>query len=149
MLSFLKRIALIATCGVITVSCYAQSTTTTPVKKTTSAKPSLSPEKSKMLCKAWKLDSISEYGVDNKASGKQVNDAITFVADGTFFITLDGVASTGTWTYASGRINTVTKNPDNTYSFKILGLSDNCLMLDFQYPAPDLSRAKFTYSPKK
>lgn len=141
----LKQLLFITLCF-FAMPVFAQNTTHT---KKASAGSSLSDEKSKMLCKAWKLDSLSEYGVDNAASGKQVNDGITFVADGSFFLTLDGVASTGTWTYASGRINTVTKNPDNTYSFKLVGVSDNCLMLDFQYPAPDLSRARFTYSPKK
>jgi hypothetical protein len=141
----LKQLLFITICF-LAIPVFAQNTTKT---KKAPAGSSLSPEKSQMLCKPWKLDSISEYGVDTKASGKQVNDGVTFVADGSFFLTLDGVASTGTWTYAGGRINTVTKNPDNTYSFKILGLSDNCLMLDFQYPAPDLSRAKFIYSPKK
>lgn len=147
MLSLIKRVAFISICFFIVSPAFAQSITT---KKAPAAKSAgLSPEKSQMLCKAWKLDSISEYGVDNKASGKQVNDGVTFTADGNFFITLDGVASSGTWTYSGGRINTVTKSPDNTYSFKILGLSGTCLILDFQYPAPDLSRAKFTYSPKK
>lgn len=143
---FLKKLPFILIACFFTMPVFAQNTTHT--KKTPSGS-SLSPERSQMLCKAWKLDSISEYGVDNKASGKQANDAITFVADGSFFLTLDGVASTGTWTYVSGRIDTVTKNPDNTYSFKMVGLSDNCLILDFQYPAPDLTRARFTYSPKK
>jgi hypothetical protein len=147
MLSFIKRIAFVSICFFIVSPAFAQSTTT---KKTSAPKSAgLSPEKSQMLCKAWRLDSISEYGVDNKASGKQINDGITFVADGSFFITLDGVSSTGTWTYTGGRINAAIKNPDNNYSFKIVGLSDKCLILDFQYPAPDLSRAKFTYSPKK
>jgi hypothetical protein len=141
-----KLLPLILMSCLFAMPVFAQNTTHT---KKASAGSSLSPEKSQMLCKAWKLDSISEYGVDNKASGKQANDGVTFVTDGSFFLTLDGVASTGTWTYAGGRINTVTKNPDNTYSFKLTGLSDNCLILDFQYPAPDLSRAKFTYSPKK
>jgi hypothetical protein len=145
----LKRIALIATCGVITVSCYAQSTTT-PVKKTTSAKQTaLTPEKSKMFCKAWKLDTISEFGVDNKAKGKEANDGITLVADGSLFLTQEGVTSTGTWTYAGGRINTVTTSPDNKLSFKVMSISDARMVLEYQNPAPDLSRIQYTYSLKK
>jgi hypothetical protein len=147
MLSFSKHVIIVI--GFLTtLPAFSQNTVTTK-KAPPIGGASVSPDRSKMLCKAWQLDSISEYGVDNKANGKQVNDAATFVEDGTFFITLDGVTSTGTWAYAGGRINTVTKSPDNTYSFKILGLSDNCLILDFQYPAPDLTRATFTYSPKK
>jgi hypothetical protein len=146
-MKFLKLLPLLLIGWFFAMPVFAQNTTT-HTKKASSGS-SLSLEKSQMLCKAWKLDSISEYGVDSKAAGKRANDGITFVADGSFFITLDGVASTGSWTYSGGRITAVVKNPDNTYIFKLTGVSDNCLILDFQYPAPDLSRAKFTYSPKK
>ena len=102
-----------------------------------------------MLCKAWQLDTISMYGVDNKLTSKEANDGITFVADGSLFITQEGVASTGTWTYAGGRINTVTTNPDNKMSLRIMSLADGRMVLEYQIPAPDLSRVQYTYSPKK
>jgi len=147
MLNSLKQIAVISACCFIAMPVFAQTAASTT--KAPSAKSSISPEKSKMLCKAWKLDTYSAYGVDNKAGGKQANDAITFVADGTFFITQDGVSSTGTWTYVAGHINAVTTNPDAKLSFKLVDLTDVRLVLDYQYPAPDLSRVEYTYSPKK
>lgn len=146
-MNFFKQILVILIACFFAMPLFAQNSTH-PKKATHSGTP-LSADQSKILCKAWKLDSISEFGVDNKASGKEANDGITFGSDGSFFITLDGVASTGTWTYASGHISAVAKNPDNTFSFKLVTLADDRLALDYQYPAPDLTRASFSYSPKK
>lgn len=126
---------------------YAQSTTT-PVKKTSSG--ALSPDRSKMLCKVWQLDTVSAFGVGNKANGKEANDGITFGADGSFFITNEGAASSGTWTYSAGRINTHTTNtdvPDNKMSFTIISLVDNRMVLEYQ--SADLTRTQYTYEPKK
>lgn len=111
------------------------------------AKPALSPDKSKMLCKAWQLDTVSEFGVDNKATAKEANDGITLVADGSLFITQEGVAATGKWSYMAGRINTVTTNPDKKMSLKIISLTDGRLVLEYQ--AEDLTRTQYTYYPKK
>jgi len=146
-MQFLKHLTIILTGCLFAIPVLAQNATHT--KKAPSAGTTLSPERSKMLCKAWQLDTISEFGVANKAKGKEANDGITFVADGSLFITQEGHASTGTWTYAAARINTVTTNPDNKLSFQILGLADSLMVLEYQYPAPDLTRVQYTYSPKK
>jgi hypothetical protein len=146
-MKFLKQLPLILIGCFFTMPLFAQNTAHT--KKTSAAGSGLSAERSKMLCKAWKLDTISEYGVDNKAKGKEANDGITFVSGGSLFITQEGVASTGTWTYTGGRINTTTTNPDNKLSFRIMSLADSRMVLEYQYPAPDLSRVQYTYSPKK
>ncbi len=100
-----------------------------------------------MLCKAWKMDTVSEFGVDSKPKPKQVGDGITFVADGSLFFTKDGVAVTGKWNYTATRINTVTENPDLNLSFKIISLSDGRLVLEYQ--TRNLERVKYVYHPKK
>lgn len=141
-----KYLFLILTGALFVIPASAQNTSHS--KKSPSAGASLSADRSKMLCKAWQLDTVSEFGVDNKATAKEANDGITFVADGSLFITQEGVAATGTWTYSGGRINTVTKNPDNTLSFRIMSLADNRMVLEYQYPAPDLTRVQYTYHPK-
>lgn len=143
---FLKILPVILIACLFALPAFAQNAAHA---KKAPASSGLAPERSKMLCKPWQLDTTSEYGVDTKAAGKEANDGITFVADGSFFITQEGVASTGTWTYSGGRINTVTTNPDNKLSFRIMSLADNRMVLEYQIPAPDLSRIQYTYSPKK
>jgi len=145
-MKLLKKLPVILIGCLFAMPVFAQNTTHA---KKAPAGSSLSPDRSKMLCKAWQLDTVSMYGVDNKPTSKEANDGITFVADGNLFITQEGVASTGTWTYAGGRINTVTTNPDNKLSFRIMSLADNRMVLEYQIPAPDLSRIQYSYSPKK
>jgi hypothetical protein len=120
-----------------------------PAAKKTLPANTMSADQNKMLCKAWKLDTVSVYGVDKKANAKEANDGITLMADGTLFLTREGEAGTGTWTYSAGHINAVIKDPAKTYSFKIIGLADGRMVLEYQVPAPDLSRIKYVYSPKK
>jgi len=71
------------------------------------------------------------------------------MADGSAFLTQEGTAYTGKWTYAGGRINVSSESPAYKASFKIISLSDARLVLEYQYPAPDLSKVKYTYAPKK
>jgi hypothetical protein len=145
---FLKKAALLGFCCLVTIPAFSQNTAKVATKKVPpSGGTSLSADQSKMLCKAWKLDTLSQFGVEKKASAKEANDGITFVADGNLFFTQEGAAATGTWSYAGGRINTVTKNPDNKISFKIISLADNRVVLEYQ--TPDLVRIRYTYSPKK
>ncbi len=144
MIKSIKLLTLIAVYCLFVIPVFAQNTT--HAKKTSSG-PALSPERSKMLCKPWQLDTISEFDVANKVTGKEANDGVTFTADGNFFITQEGAASTGTWTYSTGRINTVTTNPDNKMSLKIISLADDRLVLEYQ--DPDLNRTQYTYHPKK
>jgi hypothetical protein len=145
MTKFLKQVTFIAIACSFAISGFAQTTTHTKKAHTS---PVMSPDQSRMLCKPWQLDSLLIYGVENKPTGKQANDGITFVADSSFFITQDGVAAIGKWMYSPGHINTVTTNPDKKSSFKIVTLTDGKLVLDYQYPAPDLSRVRYIYVPK-
>jgi len=146
-MKFSKQAALIAIGTFIAIPAFAQSTKTETKKVPSSGGTSLSADQSKMLCKAWKLDTVSVYGVDSKPKAKEANDGITPVADGSVFLTQEGVATTGKWTYAGGRINVV--SPSNKVSFKVISLTENRMVLEYQYPAPDLSKVKYTYSPKK
>jgi hypothetical protein len=147
MTKFLKQLAFIAIASFFTISGFAQTTTHT--RKTHMANPAMPPDQSKMLCKPWQLDSLLIYGVESKPSGKGANDGITFVADSSFFITQDGIAAMGKWMYAAGgHVNTTTTTPDKKSSFKIVTLTDGKLVLDYQYPAPDLSRVRYIYIPK-
>jgi hypothetical protein len=144
MTKIFKQVIPFIVCCFLTMSVFAQNTN--PVKKT-SPVGALTPDRSKMLCQAWQLDTISEFAVDNKVTSKEANDGVTFVSDGSFFITQEGAASTGTWKYSAGRINTVTSNPDNKMSLRIISLADDHLVLEYQ--DPDLNRTQYTYHPKK
>ncbi len=148
MKKFIKQAAFLTVCCLFTLPVFAQ-TKTTATKKAPSTGGGLSDEKTKMLCKAWKLDTVSAYGVDSKVNAKEASDGITPMADGTVSLTREGVAGTGTWTYARGYINAAIKDPAKTYSFKLVSITDNRLVLEYQVPAPDLSRIQYTYSPKK
>ncbi len=143
----LKIAALLIIGCMFTTPLFSQKKATTTKKAPSSGGASLSDEKSKMLCKAWKVDTISEFGVDSRPTSKQAADGITFVADGSLFMTMEGVASTGKWTYGGARINTVTTSPDAKMSFKIISLADNRMVLEYQ--TPDLIRIQYVYKPKK
>lgn len=138
--------AILLICCFIAAPAYSQNNTVRKSVPPTGGT-SFSADQQKMLCQTWKLDSVSEFGVENKARGKEANDEITFVADGSLSFTQEGVAATGTWSYSGGRINTVTKNPDNKISFKIISLTDKRMVLEYQ--TPDLIRVTYAYSPKK
>jgi hypothetical protein len=151
MMKTIKRATLIAVAVCFAIPAFSQASKTSTNKKVPSASggTSLSADQSKMLCKAWKMDTVSTFGVDKKANAKEANDGITPMADGTLFLTQEGSAYTGTWTYAAGRLNVTIKNPDSKLSFKIISLADSRLVLEYQYPAPDLSKVKYYYEPKK
>lgn len=144
-----KYAALITICCLVTIPVFAQKKATTTKKVPSSGGTPLSEEQTKMLCKTWKLDTVSVYGVDSKPNAKQAGDGITFMADGTFYLIRDGVAGTGTWTYSRGYLNATIKDPPKAYSFKLISLTDGRLAIEYQVPAPDLSRIKYYYSPKK
>lgn len=141
-----KLIALIAISSLVTVPVFSQNKSTAK-KASPSGGASLSDEMSKKLCKPWVLDTVSEFGVDSKPKGKQIGDGITFVADGSFFMTENGEAFTGKWAYAGGRLNATTTNPDRKISFKIISLADTRMVLEYQ--TPDLRKIRYTYWPKK
>lgn len=129
------------------VQAFAQNAQPKAFHKTAQSGPTISAEKSKMLCKAWKLDSVEQFGVVQKASAKQANDGVTFTADGNFFYTSEGAAVTGTWKgNAAPYINTVAGTPEVKKMFKLISLSDNKLKLEYQ--TEDLIRITYTYSPK-
>lgn len=126
----------------------AQAGKTIQHKAAAPAGPTVSADKAKMLCKAWVLDSVEQFGVSHPANAKEKTDGITFTADGTFFLTDEGTASTGTWKgNAAPYINTSFGTPEVKKMYKLISLSDSRLQLEYQ--TPDLIRITYTYSPKK
>jgi len=143
----MKTMLLIAAGCLLASYSEAQQTGKTATHKTQSAS-TLSPEKSKMLCKAWKLDSVEQFGVAHPVTAKQKGDAITFVADGSYSVTSEGVAATGTWKCnGSAYIYTSSGTPENKMMYKIMSLADNRMVLEYQ--TPDLIRIHYTYTPKQ
>lgn len=143
----MKKVLVLTVAGLLSAPLFAQNGTAkvTP-HKTQSA--GLSAEKSKMLCKAWVLDSVEQFGVGHPANAKEKTDGVTFTADGNYFVTSEGVAATGTWkANGSAYIYTTSGTPENKMMYKMLSLADNRLVLEYQ--TPDLIRIKYTYSPKK
>lgn len=146
----MKKTVLLSFCLLLAAGAFAQQKKLT---KTTHAKPAFSPEKMKMLCKPWKLDTVETFGVAKSASATEQNDGVTFIADSTLFMTMEGTASTGKWMrgWSDKIINTVVTavgtNIQGKKMFTIITLSDNYLELEYQNP--DLIRTHYFYTPKK
>ena len=143
----MKKIIVSALCLLFTAQAFSQ-TGKSAQHKTAQTGPVLSAQKSAMLCKAWKLDSVEQFAVTLKANAKEANDGITFMADGTFFITSEGAATNGTWKgNGAPYINTTTGTPEVKKMYKLISLSDSRLVIEYQ--TEDLIRIQYTYSPKK
>jgi hypothetical protein len=126
----------------------AQAGKTPAHKTTTQAGPTVAADKSKMLCKAWGLDSVEQFSVVHVANATEKADGVTLMADGTFFITWEGVAGTGTWSgNAAPYINTSVGTPAAKKMYKVISLSDGRLVLEYQ--TEDLIRSQYIYKPKK
>ena len=142
----MKTTLFLVSCLLFAPQAFSQSHARKKVYRHQSSDPSA--ETGKMLCKAWVLDSVEQFSVTQKASPKEINDELTLMADGTFFITSEGVASTGKWTgNAHPFIYAATGTPAVKKMYKIISLSDNRLVLEYQ--SPDLVRTHYIYSPKK
>ena len=150
----IKRVGLFIISFALVTSSFSQTHTAKKAATPQTPGGSLATDKQKMLIKAWVIDTVGNFGVFSVASAKEKNDGITFIADGSLFLTQEGAAITGTWKYAGGRIMVDTKNPDdakgyygNKINFKMLSLADSRLVLEFQ--TPDLIRIQYIYKPKK
>jgi hypothetical protein len=143
----MKKTVILSICLLFTMGAFAQQKTAPkPVHKGVA----MSPEKLKMLCKPWKLDTIENFGVAKPASAAQQNDGVTFMADSTLFLTMDGQVNTGKWMtgWSAKIINTVTgSNSDIKKMFTLMKLSDDYMELEYQ--TPDLIRIHYFYSAKK
>lgn len=143
----MKIILVFATGLLMAAPSFAQKTQGKAAPHKAAATPGLSPEKSKMLCKAWKLDSTEQFGVGHKPNAKEANDGVTFMADGTYFITSEGTAANGTWKSNGTYIYTSTGTPETKMMYKLMSLSDD--KLEIEYQTPDLIRVHYFYVPKK
>jgi hypothetical protein len=142
----MKTIAALTICTLFTMQGMAQQKGK-GTTKTHQAKSPLSPEKTKMLCKPWQLDSIENFGVVKPVNDKEKNDGVTFMADSTFFITEEGVPGTGKWKPAWGTTVSATfGTPAVTKQFKIISITDSKLIMSYQ--TPDLITLTYTYSAK-
>ncbi len=106
-------------------------------------------QKDTLLCKAWTLSVVDVFGTVNKPSEKQKNDGVTFILDGTAFLTMDGVARTGKWSFDKPQSN-VTIDVDGgkeKFRFKILNLTKD--QLQYEYQDPELIKTKYTFVPLK
>jgi hypothetical protein len=148
----MKTTLTLAACLLITVSAFSQASKSgakaTPKKATSQGGgATISPEKSAMLCKAWKLDSVSQFGVTQAASPKEKGDVVTINNDGNYSMIMEGVASMGTWKgNAAPYIYTSAGTPEIKKMYKVLALTNNRLVLEYQ--TEDLIRVDYTYSLK-
>lgn len=140
-----KTLFISAICLTITMGAFAQQKTA----KTATKKPAMSPEKMKILCKPWKLDTIENFGVPKPATAKEQSDGITLLADSTLFLTMEGAVKTGKWWigWSPKIINTLTGDGKDKMMFTIMSLSDNYMELEYQ--TPDLIRTHYYYSKKQ
>ncbi|MGP8216546.1 MAG: hypothetical protein ACLQQ4_13340 [Bacteroidia bacterium] len=145
----MKKTLVLSICLIFVAGGFAQQKKTTkPVYH--QPKPSLSPEALKMLCKPWKLDTVENFGVAKPANAKEQNDGVTFMADSTLFLTMEGVPATGKWWvgWSPKYINTSTgTGKEDKKMFQIMKLSDNWLELEYQ--TPELVRIHYYYSSRK
>src|SRR5579885_2158388 len=141
---------LIAACVLFSTAVFAQQKKTSTTKTTVRKGPSFSPEKMKMLCQPWKLDTVETFGVVKPANAKEQNDGITMMADSTLFLTMEGKVSTGKWmpgTWGPQYIHTTVINVTKPIMFKIIKLSDNYMQLEYQ--DEELTKTEYYYSVKK
>jgi hypothetical protein len=141
----MKTLSALVICTLFTAQVIAQQKGTT---KTHQVKSPLSPEKTKMLCKPWKLDTVENFGVAAGATAKEQNDGMTFLADSTFFITEEGVPGSGKWKPLWGTTISATYGGTTTITkqFKIMSITDSKLVVSYQNP--DLITTIYIYSAK-
>lgn len=100
------------------------------------------------LCKAWKLISYERFSVVNTPEENQKQDGVTYMADGTVFLTMDGVTKTGTWSNDKTRVwvNMVFDNGEK-YKFKIVTLTAD--QFEYIYQDKELMSTKYTCGVQK
>ncbi|MCC6690731.1 MAG: lipocalin family protein [Bacteroidia bacterium] len=104
--------------------------------------------KDTLLCKAWKPISIERFHVANKPEGTEKDDGVTFVLEGTVFLTMEGVQKTGTWiTDKSKKWITLTFEGGTQYRFQIFNLTPTEFY--YEYQDAELVRTKYKCEPAK
>jgi hypothetical protein len=105
--------------------------------------------KDSLLCKAWKTISIEVFGTINTPNEKQAADGVTYMLDGTAFLTMDGVPKTGKWTFDRAKTYATIEIDDTKekFRFKIITLTKDQLI--YEYQDPELIRTKYTCAPLK
>jgi hypothetical protein len=106
-------------------------------------------QKDSLICKAWKLTIVDVFGTVNKPGEKQKNDGITLILDGTAFLTMDGVARTGKWSFDKPKANLMidVDGGKEKFRFRIITLTKDQLL--YEYQDPELIKTKYTFEPLK
>ena len=138
----MKKFVLAFCTLVFVTSLFSQKPAIVKVKPPLTAKDSL-------LCKAWKATSVERFGVISVPDATQKNDGVTFVLDGTAFITIEGVIKTGTWVTDKPKAYVIITVPGDKWShrLKILNLTKDEFL--FEYQDAELMRTKYTCKPIK
>ncbi len=105
--------------------------------------------KDSLLCRAWKLDSIEVFGTINRPTEKQAADGVTYMLDGTAFLTMEGVAKTGKWSFDKAKIYATIEVDDTKekFRFKVITLTKSKLL--YEYQDAELIRTKYNCKPLK
>ena len=105
--------------------------------------------KDSLLCKAWKTVSIEVFGTINTPNEKQAADGVTYMLDGTAFLTMDGVPKTGKWTFDRSKTYAIIEvdGTKEKFRFKVITLTKDQLF--YEYQDPELIRTKYTCAPLK
>lgn len=141
----MKKI-LFAVAAFFTINLCAQTNTKVAPKPNTQQTDNT---KELLLTKAWSLTKTEEFSVESPAEGKQKDDGVTFVADKTLFLTMQGEQKTGTWLLDKTQANVMVTidGGKEKYRFKILTLTAD--EFKFEYQDAEYSKIKWTCVPKK
>lgn len=133
---------------VLTVSVAQEKAPTPKAKPTKQAAVPAAALHDEAFCKAWKMVNYERFSVVNLPAENEKKDGVTFVADGTVFLTIEGVAKTGTWSNDKTRtwVNMLFDNGEK-FKFKVVTLTADQFI--YTYQDPELMSTKYTCEPLK
>lgn len=106
-------------------------------------------EKDIALCQQWKLLSTEQFGVKHDLSDAQKNDAVSFMADKTLVLTMDGKNLTGTWTADKAKtFITITLN-ETKEQMRLKVISLDKQHFSFDHKDKSEFHTIYTYEPAK
>src|ERR1035437_4559603 len=123
----MKKFVILALLSATTFSFAQQKPKAKPVVSTTAAVAApITGDKETMLAKAWKLDSIENFGVTSATTGKQKGDGVTLIAGGDAFLTVHGTPKTGKWNLDKAKANVLIEiDGGEKFRFRILALTND------------------------
>jgi hypothetical protein len=148
----MKHLLFFSTLLLFVLSSSAQEKKTPPTKPAP-AKTQVAPApstKDSALCKAWKITAVEEFALKGAPADNQKNDAATFMANKTAFVTLNGKQMTGSWELDKAR-NYITFTEDGGTSklrFKLVKVDDKEMIYEWQDPSTQI-RTLYYFEPLK